>query len=319
MKKSILLLAIIILSLGAYAGDIIVLTNKTRIDAKILEISDTEVKYKKASNLNGPTFVQKTDQISIIIYENGEYTSFEHKEEAKEVPVEKKEEQKPIVTNTEETKPSESAKKESILKFNPQPSDHHIVGLSLGYVSKTIKASSKYGTVSGSLLLGQVGKVSPAMRVGLTVNPTFKYGIGLRTGLNMEYAREKYDNSGGEYVYTAHDITLSLPLQLSYRYELIPKLSFMFYTGPVFDFGAYLAVNLYDENPSTPLNSISENVYSDSPYIGFNALWGIGAGIQWSHLRLDIGGEFGMMEKEGGLNDDGKWNKPVYVTLTWMF
>ena len=90
----------------------------------------------------------------------------------------------------------------------------------------------------------------------------------------------------------------------------------MIYTGPVFDFGAYLALSTYDENPATPANKTSDNLYSESSkYIGFNALWGIGAGVQWSHLRLNVGGEFGMVAK----NEVGKWNKPVYITLTWLF
>lgn len=313
MKKILLLLVSIILNLVANAGDIIVLTNSTRIDAKILEVSETEIKYKKASNPEGPTFIIKTDQISSIIYENGDVTAYSASDNSRKTKA------KTSDTSNAQSK-EEKTSKESIWKFNPQPSDHHVVGLTLGFVSKKVKESNEDGSVSGSLLLGQVGKISPAMRVGLTVNPTFKYGIGLRTGLNMEYAREKYSKNGGEYALTAHDITFSMPLQISYRYELIPKLSFMFYTGPVFDFGAYLALNEYDENPSTPLNSKSENLYSHIPYVGFNALWGVGAGVQWSHLRLDIGGEFGMINK---VNDEietaGKWNKPVYITLTWMF
>ena len=54
------------------AQDIIVTKQATRIDAKILEVSDTEVRYKKTSNMDGPTFVMSTSEISSILYANGE-------------------------------------------------------------------------------------------------------------------------------------------------------------------------------------------------------------------------------------------------------
>ena len=54
------------------AQDIIVTKQSTRIDAKILEISANEVRYKKASNLEGPTFVLSTSEIVSILFANGE-------------------------------------------------------------------------------------------------------------------------------------------------------------------------------------------------------------------------------------------------------
>lgn len=54
------------------AQDIIVTKQSTRIDAKVLEISDTEIRYKKASNLEGPTYVMSTSEIVSILFANGE-------------------------------------------------------------------------------------------------------------------------------------------------------------------------------------------------------------------------------------------------------
>ncbi|MCQ2311446.1 MAG: PorT family protein [Paludibacteraceae bacterium] len=56
--------------------DVIVLNNSSRIDAKITEVGDTEIKYKKISNLDGPTYVQKTSDIAAIIYKNGEIVAY---------------------------------------------------------------------------------------------------------------------------------------------------------------------------------------------------------------------------------------------------
>ena len=75
MKKYILLLFLVTQS--AIAQDIIVLKDNSTILSKILEINSTEVKYKKDSNLNGPTYTVNKSKIAVINFENGEKESFE--------------------------------------------------------------------------------------------------------------------------------------------------------------------------------------------------------------------------------------------------
>lgn len=82
MKKIFTLafaLMCMILAFAADNVDIIIKTNSEKIEALIQEVSDTEVKYKKANNPNGPLFVVKMDDISSIIYANGEVQAIEHK------------------------------------------------------------------------------------------------------------------------------------------------------------------------------------------------------------------------------------------------
>lgn len=62
------------------AQDVIVTRQAERIDAKVLEVSETEIKYKKSSNLNGPTFVLSTEKIASILYANGEVQVFEQQQ-----------------------------------------------------------------------------------------------------------------------------------------------------------------------------------------------------------------------------------------------
>lgn len=47
------------------------MTNGTRIASKILEVSTVEVKYKKADNPDGPTFVTSRVDVAFIKYMNG--------------------------------------------------------------------------------------------------------------------------------------------------------------------------------------------------------------------------------------------------------
>ncbi len=72
MKKIVLLCNLFTLFMGAYAQDIIVTKEAQKIEAKILEVSSTEIKYKKQSNLEGPTFILGVEEINSIIYANGE-------------------------------------------------------------------------------------------------------------------------------------------------------------------------------------------------------------------------------------------------------
>lgn len=324
-------MAAVLVGLNLMAVDVIVLRNSTRIDAKILEVSDSEIKYKKANNLNGPTFTQKVEGISAIIYENGDVTSYADQAPAP-APVQQASTQtqsKPQSNNASNSPanqaPAEKKESNFKLQFNPQPSDNYWFGLTVGYVSKNMKATAYGESATGSFIFaGESGKTfTPAMRLGLTMNPTFKYGIGLRTGLFFEYGIESLpeaaETPAGEIVdMTGHDIGLSVPLQLSYRYEVISKLSLMLYTGPIFDFGL-ARIASYPGAESE--NIYAYDIYSGQPgYSGFNCLWGIGAGIQWDHLRLDIGGDFGMVNKyPSGGSARLNWNKPVYVTLTWLF
>ena len=73
MKKLITLCVCAIMATTIYAQDIIVTTDAQKIEAKILEVSKTEIKYKEKDNLDGPTFILETKDISSIIYSNEHY------------------------------------------------------------------------------------------------------------------------------------------------------------------------------------------------------------------------------------------------------
>ena len=75
--KFFVFLIALIASIGAImAQDIIVTTESERIDAQITEVSETEIKYKRADNPNGPTFVISTSKVASVIYKNGDVQTF---------------------------------------------------------------------------------------------------------------------------------------------------------------------------------------------------------------------------------------------------
>lgn len=85
MKKKIFLLLLMVGQFMAGSAkdvkDIIVLNSRDTVKAKILEVTPTEVKYKKQNYLDGPTFVIYKSDISTITYGNGDVESFVKVEE----------------------------------------------------------------------------------------------------------------------------------------------------------------------------------------------------------------------------------------------
>lgn len=59
------------------AQDVIVTKDSRKIEAKILEVSATEVKYKNQNNLEGPTSVISAKDLNSIMYESGEVQMFD--------------------------------------------------------------------------------------------------------------------------------------------------------------------------------------------------------------------------------------------------
>ena len=78
MKKIIFLAVAAIAALTVNAQDIIVTRDGQRIDAKITEVSSSEVRYKEWNNQDGPTFVLRADEMNTIIYQNGTVKTYEH-------------------------------------------------------------------------------------------------------------------------------------------------------------------------------------------------------------------------------------------------
>lgn len=75
--KKIVTLVLLAVSVVAFAEDVIVTKEATKISAKIEEVGPTEIKYKKVSYLDGPAFTMPTSEILCIIFDNGEVMIFD--------------------------------------------------------------------------------------------------------------------------------------------------------------------------------------------------------------------------------------------------
>ncbi len=76
MKRIIISCIALLLPTISFSQDIIVKTNGDIIKGKVLEISQTEIKYKRFDNLQGPKIIISIDGVLVINYENGTKESF---------------------------------------------------------------------------------------------------------------------------------------------------------------------------------------------------------------------------------------------------
>lgn len=73
MKRLLLIVTFFAgLCISAAAQDIISTKDGRRIEAKIIQVDDSNISYKRYSNPNGPTFTIPISQIESVKYQNGE-------------------------------------------------------------------------------------------------------------------------------------------------------------------------------------------------------------------------------------------------------
>ena len=83
MKRALIVCFAVMTSVVAMCQDVIVTMDAKKIEAKILEVSKTEIKYKEQDNLEGPTFVLGVEEISSVIYANGKVVLYNQPEQPK--------------------------------------------------------------------------------------------------------------------------------------------------------------------------------------------------------------------------------------------
>ena len=77
MRKFLILLTIAFITSSAHSQDRIYRNNGKVVEAKIIEVSSSEIKYKEYKNPDGPIYVLETDLIKKIVFENGTEQKFQ--------------------------------------------------------------------------------------------------------------------------------------------------------------------------------------------------------------------------------------------------
>jgi hypothetical protein len=66
-----ILFSLLLLSLSARAQDVLTKTNGDELNVKVLEITPTEVRYKRTDNLDGPLITVRRTDVFMVRYANG--------------------------------------------------------------------------------------------------------------------------------------------------------------------------------------------------------------------------------------------------------
>lgn len=119
MKRIVCSLFVLWIVISLSAQDIIITNDAKKIDAKILEVSKSEIKYKESDNLEGPTFILEVSDISSIVYSNGKVVLYNSNEEKnKAVQISKSEVTEETVNNEQETSKESEQKISNIATIN---------------------------------------------------------------------------------------------------------------------------------------------------------------------------------------------------------
>lgn len=200
--------------------------------------------------------------------------------------------------------------------FNCPDDEHAVAGLSVGYVQKqwTVKEDGETYKVG----FWDDTKQLSGIQAGLRIEPLFKYGFGIDTGLYYEYYYSKsksqtYD--GVEFQPTMNEHSLYLPIHLEYRLNFSSKFQVFFYGGIGLDYVLSAKVKTnndelsYDEDDAYKLNDLKK----------FNSSLEYGGGFRVSCLQFNFSMVNGLLNMYKGPNAEIKQNKNLMCSLSLMF
>lgn len=170
MKTLLTLIAVTFCSF-AFSQDYIVRRNGTKIEAQVIEISDTEIRYRLHSQPNGPIRIVMVRDVEEIIYEDGQFDKFEKQPDA-QAP-------KTVYTRTE----TEKVKKDPILQGG-----FFLEGL-IGYANYRVGSYYYYDNFTGTSYIADQSRSELALTIRFGSKWYFGQREKWRPGLQATWLR----------------------------------------------------------------------------------------------------------------------------------
>lgn len=248
-----LLIACMVLPATSFAQDIIMKKNGDEINSKVLEINDSEIKYKKFDNIDGPSYILPKSEVFMIKYADG---------------------RKVIINRMDVPDASEPKKEIANEKKIFQEKKSYI---SLGYGFGTF-----LGVGSASWLFGNNSFYQDNSNGSLTGPFYMKYEYGVTEdfgiGINLAYLEYKFSDSNyyGYYYFTSNQVqftrtytytSFSGLLRANWHFGNSDKVD------PYFGFGLGYRTGTWKYTSNDPLGTKGTSIVS-LPF-GFETTFGI--------------------------------------------
>lgn len=205
----------------------------------------------------------------------------------------------------------------------------------IGYSLKNFAFKTEDEKINYSLM-NEEGKTTSAFIFGISRVWEVYKGLGIETGIDLEFA---FQNKTEEFREAGYNVTAktdvfnlstSIPILVQYRYEIFDAFSVFAFTGlnldlSVIDKKEVNTKRSYANNEDLISNETDYSYLgSESDYLPFNLLWEIGAGVQYKFLKLRLGTDLGLINiatsnlKNLAFDPKLKGNKPFFVTLSFL-
>lgn len=281
MKKLILSLLSVV-SLSAFAQDVIICRNGDEITSKVLKVSQTEIEYKKWSNQDGPSYTLDKSEVFMIKYKNGEKDVFKEEPAPQTAPAaEQQYAQEEPTTNEPIMATPASNNAELIALYNND--NHKYVPQ---YPDKTNNSRAK-------TIIGTLGVISSSILSTDDIEITFKH---------IEHFSKIENEGAGDTYYDNYTLTYN---RLKYAIIIKNKTSRVIYIDKAACLGTYSTGE-------------TKKYYNHEEYtVTEGADSGSGASVNLGSVAnaLGVGGVVGTLA--GGVNVGGNKGKFSSVTKTY--
>lgn len=304
MKKTLIsAIAVFICCIGASAQDIIVMRDGKSIEAIVLEISTSYVKYKRFDYQNGPTFTTKAETISRIEFQNGTSQEFNPQESRAMTDAAGESADGHNTSEKQNYGQYQSAAKpgEKLLRFGVHAGVSIPTGLYGNYITAPATIYSEKGAAAGAgatfgckMLYGikKVKGLSIVTNLDFVINPTKKEAENLINDIFSSVANEDY-----AFRVDKMPVFVSVPITagINYKYNFNKTIGVWgeFAAGANLRFISSLKLintagshYMYTEN-GIQLYSTDEESYNYNPNIQFAYQTGCGI-LLWDKLTLGI-------------------------------
>lgn len=209
--------------------------------------------------------------------------------------------------------------------FNSPGYDYPIAGISVGYVQKNWSYKTSDGE-SDSFGYWEDSNHINGIQAGIRVEPQFKYGFAINTGLYYEYyfsntnnttIMDEYDNEircKGK----LQEHNLYLPIHLEYRLHFTDNFKVFINCGLGFDYGLGGSIK-YTDIPGYEDTSFDDIYKQGWAWKRFNTSLEYGAGIYLFGLQLHVTAAKGLVNMSEEENVKVKMNKNLSIGMSYMF